>query len=559
MEPITFTFPAALGLVVLVGVGCHIIFNHLEPRTVPVFMSLIFLPPLVSSLLLVPHVNNILNAIGLSFLTYHFALVTSVVLYRVSPFHPLASYPGPFSCKISKLWFAGITMGGKQHNYYQELHRRYGDVIRIGPNDLSFSDKSAISPMLGTKGMPKGHWWDGRMPENKTVRSLLSLRDPEEHSRRRRIWNRAFSASALKEYDLVVRNRLAQLVEILSDNNGTSIDLSQWIGRFMYDVMNDIVFGGGVELMRDGDKDGLYRMFEDFLPMALLMSHVPWIGELTTWVPGFAKDVKKFRAYAINCAIERKVHGSPRKDIFYHLIDEAGLETEPPSLAQVISDASPAIAAGAETTSTALCNLFWFLLSNPVTYSRLQGEIDSAGKDVLSVETQKRMVYMNACINETLRLFPGVLSGSQRAPLIGSGGHTIGSNFIPEGTSAVVHSYTLQRDPRYFSPSPDSFIPERWLSADEQSALKPAVFKCTDDIIHDLSAFIPFSFGPANCAGKNLAYQEMCMVICTLMTKFDLRFEDGFDVQSWEDNLCDYFILKKGRLPVVFVPRSHSD
>jgi cytochrome P450 len=75
--------------------------------------------------------------------------------------------------------------------------------------------------------------WDGRLPENKTVRSLFSLRNPEEHSRRRRIWNRAFTASALKEYDLVVRNRLAQLVEILTDSSGQSVDLSLWMGRFM--------------------------------------------------------------------------------------------------------------------------------------------------------------------------------------------------------------------------------------------------------------------------------------------------------------------------------------
>lgn len=124
------------------------------------------------------------------------------------------------------------------------------------------------------------------MPENKTVRSLLSLRDPDVHSARRRIWNRAFSATALKEYEVVVRNRLTQLVEILTDNSGQSMDLSKWIARLMYvsdmvcvgavidlvqyliryDVMNDITYGGGVELMRDGDKDGLYAMFEGFLP-----------------------------------------------------------------------------------------------------------------------------------------------------------------------------------------------------------------------------------------------------------------------------------------------------
>ncbi|KAJ6630962.1 cytochrome P450 [Mycena sp. CBHHK59/15] len=566
------TYPAALFFVGFAGLGCHLIFNRFEPKSLPTLATLLVLPPLVLSPLLDPHAQAKLTAISISLLTYIATLAVSVVIYRLSPFHPLASYPGPILCKISKLRWAWIAMGGKQHLYYQELHRKYGSVVRIGntesfdelfdshclpgPNELSFCDSKAISPMMGTHGMPKGPWWDGRMPENKTVRSILSLRNPEEHSRRRRIWNRAFSASALKEYDVVVKNRLVQFVEIINDNAGQSIDLTQWMGWFMYDVMNDIVFGGGVELMRDGDKDGLYTMFEEFLPMALLMSHVPWIGELTTWLPGFAKDVKTFRSYAVKCAIARKMHGSPRKDLFYHLIDEAGLEREPPSLAQVVSDSSPAIVAGAETTSTAICNLFWLLLCNPIAYSRLQVEIDSLGANALDSESQKHLTYLNACINETLRLFPAVLSGSQRAPLIGSGGKLIGPYFIPEGTSAVVPSYSLQRDPRYFSPSPDAFLPERWLSVNDLSALKPAVFKSTDDFIHDLSAFIPFSYGPGNCVGKHLAYQEMRMIVCTLLTKFQMRFEDGFCAQSWGNNLRDYYILKKGRLPVVFLPRS---
>ncbi|KAJ7625445.1 cytochrome P450 [Mycena rosella] len=559
MDPVISTFPSAsLLLVAFAGLGCHIIFNRLEPHNPLVFTSLLVLPPLVLSAFLGTYGNSIFMTIGISFLTYLTTILASVVLYRVSPFHPLASYPGPLAYKITKLWLAGNALGGKQHLIIQDLHQRYGDVVRVGPNELSFSGKSAILPMMGTKGMPKGQWWDGRMPpESNPVRSLLALRDPEAHGRRRRIWLRAFSASALKECDAVVRKRLAQLVEIFTDNSGQTVDLSQWIGRFMYDVMNDIVFGGGVELMRDGDRDGLYAMVDDYLPMALFQSQIPWVGVLSMWIPFLGKNVKKFRSYAVNCAIARKVHGSPRKDIFYHLMDEAGLENEPPSLAQVISDSSTAIVAGSETSSTALCNLFWLLLSNPITYSRLQVEIDSFGPSVLDADSQKRLVYLNACINETLRLFPAVLSGSARAPLIGGGGHTIGPHFVPEGTGTAVHSYTLQRDPRYFSPSPDSFLPERWLSDSERRTLKPSTFNSTDEIIHDLSAFIPFSFGPANCVGKNLALQEMRMVICTLMGKFDMRFAEGFDVRSWEDNLCDYFITRKGKLPVIFLPRSH--
>lgn len=53
------------------------------------------------------------------------------------------------------------------------------------------------------------------------------------------------------------------------------------------------------------------------------------------------------------------------------------------------------------------------------------------------------------------------------------------------------------------------FLPERWLSADERVALEPQIFGNNTEVIHNMSAFIPFSFGPANCIGKNLAYQVL--------------------------------------------------
>lgn len=52
---------------------------------------------------------------------------------------------------------------------------------------------------------------------------------------------------------------------------------------------------------------------------ALLMSQVPWIGELSRWFP-VGNGLKAFRTYAINRAIERKAEGSHHKDLFYHLV-----------------------------------------------------------------------------------------------------------------------------------------------------------------------------------------------------------------------------------------------
>ncbi|KAF7317104.1 hypothetical protein HMN09_00445100 [Mycena chlorophos] len=547
-------FGHALATVTVAGLACHTVFRRLEPRSLLVFGILLALIPALLTPLFLPHASSVFTAMLYTFAVYLLSLVSSVVIYRLSPFHPLAKYPGPLIGRISKVWFAVIALSGKQHLYYKTLHERYGDVVRIGPNELSFRHVDSVNPMLGIRGMPKGEYWDGRAPEN-AVRPLLALRDPKEHARRRRAWNRAFSTPQLREYQAIVEARINQLLDILTGKTDQSIDLSKWLGWLTLDIMNDLMFSNGGDAMEFLDQDNVVQLLMDAQPMALLMSHLPWISDFYLWVPGVGRGLRDFRKYAARRASERKARGSDRKDVFYHLIDEAGLEPSPPSNAQVTSDGGLAIIAGAETTSTTLSHAFYLLLCNPKTYTRLQAEIDDPKMDSGVPASQARMPYLNAVINETLRLFPAVLSGSQRTPPVGSGGQTISSHFVPEGTSTVVHTYSLHHDPRYFSPLPDSFVPERWLSSEQQLALEPDVFR-SGEVVHNTAAFIPFSVGPSNCVGRNLAYQEMRMVLCMIMSHFEMRFEESFDVHSWEDNLRDYFVVQRGQLPVVLKART---
>ena len=122
-------------------------------------------------------------------------------------------------------------------------------------------------------------------------------------------------------------------------------------------------------------------------------------------------------------------------------------------------------------------------------------------------------------------------------------------SYLPEGNNAFIHTYSLQRDPRYFSPLSDSFVPERWLSEDQREALEPKIFNSQTEFIHNTAAFIPFSVGAANCVGKNLAWMELRMVITLMASRFDLAFEPGYNPLQWYDDICDYFITVKGDLP----------
>nr|RBQ88027.1 hypothetical protein FVER53263_20077 [Fusarium verticillioides] len=88
------------------------------------------------------------------------------------------------------------------------------------------------------------------------------------------------------------------------------------------------------------------------------------------------------------------------------------------------------------------------------------------------------LTYLQACIDETLRLFPPVPSGLQR--MTPAEGLRVGDIFIPGDTIVTVPSYTLYRDERYFT-SPDDFVPERWTT-------KP-------EMVKNESVFAPFSVG----------------------------------------------------------------
>lgn len=104
----------------------------------------------------------------------------------------------------------------------------------------------------------------------------------------------------------------------------------------------------------------------------------------------------------------------------------------------------------------------------------------------------------------------------------------------------------MQRDLRYFT-DPETFWPERWLIAAGHPEYQ---YAGTEKFKHNSDAFIPFSFGPHNCAGKNLAMQEMHTVMCHLVRTLRVSREPGWEPRHWEDQLEDKFALQFGRLPV---------
>ncbi|KAF9564495.1 cytochrome P450 [Agrocybe pediades] len=542
------------------SIATHVWFKSFDPISLQASLAVLSITPTV----LACYLSSVQNVAPLSDLlwiypTYYLAVLLSVCAYRLSPFHPLAKYPGPTILKITKLYSVWVAYKGTYHAYIRELHRRYGPTIRTGPNELSTLEKGLIPLILGSQGMPRGPIWDGRrfaQGGNSQYDSVIDVRDASIHAQVRRPWNKALGAEPIKDYESLLIERVTQLRDLLKakcdetrDKIG-KVDISQWISYFSFDFMGDLAFAGAVNYMKEGPGDGGMDAMNNAMFLISITQHAPWISKLIRATPILNRGMKNFIAYGIGRGVTRASAQIKHKDLFHHMT-EAEEVTGPDSIPLIISNVLLAIVAGSDTTASVLSNAAYLLMSHPEKHRKLQREIDAAFREYQMLEFDplrtydemlSKLPYLNAVLNETLRLFPAVPTTIQRAPSKGTRGKMLQAEnvsiFLPEGNGIMVPPYTLHRDPRYFSPSPDSFIPERWLPATDGT-----------EYITSRDAFIPFSVGPANCAGRALALVELRYVVATLVRHFEMEFDiPAFKPERWEKELEDRFTFSKGAL-----------
>ena len=156
--------------------------------------------------------------------------------------------------------------------------------------------------------------------------------------------------------------------------------------------------------------------------------------------------------------------------------------------------------AGADTTGSTFQGLMHNVLLSPGVYAKLMHEIDSAfSSGKLSAmpqysEVQEHCPYYIACLKETLRLHPPATTILPR--VIAKGGLLVGDRFVPGGTEASAHIWSIQRNPSIYGDDADVFRPERWLE-DEEKARQFQKY------------IVTFGYGARICLGKDLAYMEL--------------------------------------------------
>ncbi|KAL4133394.1 hypothetical protein PRIC2_003712 [Phytophthora ramorum] len=181
------------------------------------------------------------------------------------------------------------------------------------------------------------------------------------------------------------------------------------------------------------------------------------------------------------------------------------------------------LVAGRDTTAQALSWFFYNVSQNPHVEAKLRREIYKKLPELVNSEVcvptlqqVNRLVYLEAVMKETLRLYPPVPMSPKyavRDTVLSDG------TFVAAGSMVCLPMYAMGRMPHVWGPDAAEFNPERWIDPATKKIVSVSAFK-----------FVAFNAGPRMCLGTTLAGLELKLVAASLLSRFHIHVENPEDV-----------------------------
>ncbi|KAG9561451.1 cytochrome P450 monooxygenase, partial [Aureobasidium melanogenum] len=480
------------------------------------------------------------------YLVYHvFSVVYSVF------FGPLSKVPGPWYLAASRIPYIRQNLNGTVLPWMQELHEKYGPMVRYTPNEISvISGKDnpwqeiygfRTGKQKGTASFEKDPAWYSAPPLG--VAHLINA-EGENHGRQRRVISHAFSDKALREQEGLLQSYVDLLISRFRDISNCSpdfasggagwdstgkIELCNWYNGFTFDVITDLSFGHPFGSLANSKQHFWIPSILSSIKAVkffYVMYYFPIVKKLGSLIidkESIAKRAELF--HWIKEKTDARLASETQRPDFVTSIQNGGKKGEGLREGEVQSNLVLFMAAGTETTATTLSIGSYLLLNNPTVMEKLKQEIRSHYKsnDEITVDSVARLDYLNACIQEILRCYPPVPAGFLRK-VPAEGGSVAGVHFSGKGnTSISVNQFIANRSKLNFA-NPTRFVPERWLASPPEEYAND-----------NLAIVQPFSFGPRNCLGKNLAWAELRLVFAKVLFNFDMEMDARS--KNWEERL----------------------
>ncbi|KAI0451851.1 benzoate 4-monooxygenase cytochrome P450 [Xylaria acuta] len=461
-------------------------------------------------------------------------------------FHPLAHVPGPFWARASGIpsWYHAYT--GKRHIWLCQQFEKYGYRVRPEPNTVVFCDPEANADIYSIKSNVRRSQFYQAL-NNKNEKTTLDTIDVAQHAWKRKILNLCFTEKSLSAacrftVDHVDRWNQLMLERTAGNDWSAPVDITEKINELTFDIMGDLCFGRSFNVKEPGENPlkEVPRCITDYLLFYYPFCRSPFLGILN-WLkprglnrlfdlisPWTIKQYNKFvydsvtRRIALQKEQANMAETERRQDLFYFLCEARNPDTNQRAYGEddLRAESNLLIIAGSDTTSVSLSGIFFYLTGDQLRCRRVVDEIMTYFDEVNDIVYGPKLLgctYLKACIDEAMRLTPTGVCELPREVL--PGGILIKGEYYPEGTVVGTPFWANSRNQEVYGDA-EVFRPERWIVNDSCGTTKEEVARMRRN-------FSPFSSGPFNCVGKNLAMAEMMIIVARTLYRFEMRRAPG--------------------------------
>lgn len=168
---------------------------------------------------------------------------------------PISKLPGTWHSKYTNLTLRYYTLSGRRIFYVDDLHKTYGDVVRIGPDEVAISDIVGVSQIhRAGSGFLKSKFYASLTPTREP--GIFAMQIPQHHAARRKLFSRAFSNSSLRNsWEAEIRRKTILAVDRIEQAARTErqgVDIMKWWTLMATDMITHLSFGESFAMLEQG-------------------------------------------------------------------------------------------------------------------------------------------------------------------------------------------------------------------------------------------------------------------------------------------------------------------
>ncbi|KAK5658970.1 hypothetical protein OQA88_1788 [Cercophora sp. LCS_1] len=438
-----------------------------------------------------------------------------LALYNISPFHPLARFPGPRIAAASYLYEAYYDwiLVGRYTRRIKEMHERYGPIVRINPDELHCADPYFVDEIYTGPGRVRDKWYHqlNTGAVGPVAVTGFSTVNHELHRIRKGAFSRFFSRTQMLKLESEVLDFAHLTVDkILRYAGKGPLPIKEAFNCFTADVISQYAFGEPMGFIaQEGFEPNFSTWVSSFFKSAYMIRHNVVARKLGQLLPHMAdylgEDVKRIMNQmnvVIPQYITAALNDPDNGRVFADVHKSKALPAHEATMYRMSGEGFNFLMAGTETTAATLTAITFWLLEKPEVYKRLMKDFAGLNPETLKWTELEQRPYFWAVIHEALRMTPGVSHRSARIAREEDLHYKSQDGkiewVVPKGTPIGMTSMIHHWDEGLF-PDPDEFRPERFL-VDGKPNFKLQKF------------LISFGKGSRSCIGENLAYCELYLM-----------------------------------------------